>query len=98
MEQSSSDNSDSQPGGPRRKSIGELGLEIEQLRKLQADEETETASTRSGGAYAVIEKGLQNGGGGGGKSERQRQRDRRRSSIEALGDALKEGIKKLVGA
>mmetsp|Transcript_23641 Transcript_23641/g.49216 ORF Transcript_23641/g.49216 Transcript_23641/m.49216 type:complete len:83 (+) Transcript_23641:60-308(+) len=72
----------------RRKSIGEIGLEIERNRQLPP-------STGLAGAAKYEAGGGAGQGEGENKSERARGRDKRRSSIEALKIAVTNGIKNL---
>ena len=81
----------SQPHRARRKSIGELGVGIAELR-AEEEEESTSSSTRSAGAYKLAEEKAEP------KSERQKARARRRSSVEGLATALIDGVKKLVGS
>jgi len=72
--------------------MGEMGLEISAMRS----NDNLVSSSRSSGStsYAVVD----GKGEGSNKGERAKGRNRRRSSLEDLGNYLKDGIKKLVGA
>ena len=63
-------------------------MQLEQQRKLQAMQEGKKGAQ----AYSVSDDSSSDG-----RSERMKGRDRRRSSIEALGEAIVNGVKGMFG-